>query len=177
MSIAIIVEDGSNVPNANSYVSIADARLYALNRGVVLPVDDDSVASMLINATDYLETFACEYLGKKTSVTQPLEWPRTIKLYEGGCESTPPFGVNEIPKNLIAAQIQGAIAISEGFSLQGNINPQDYVTRETVGPITTEYADPIKVGISPKFGAIDALLAPLFGKCANNGGGFRTYRV
>ncbi|WEM33665.1 head-tail adaptor [Pseudomonas phage PSA-KC1] len=55
MAITIVVEDGSGVTNANSYVSVADARIYASNRGVELPLDDDELAAMLIRSTDYLK--------------------------------------------------------------------------------------------------------------------------
>lgn len=172
MAIEIIVEDGTGKPDANSYVSVADARTYATNRGVELPTDDDDVAAMLIQATDYLEAQACRYQGKRASSSQALEWPRTGVVLN--CDAVPP---NVIPKSLVAAQVQLAMAINAGFDLQPNVSPQDYVTEETVGPITTKYADPTKVGIMPTFGAAAALLAPLFGECASNKFALRTIRV
>ncbi|CDN96774.1 hypothetical protein PSV3_00118 [Septimatrevirus PSV32] len=172
MAIAIVVEDGSGVPNANSYVSVADARIYASNRGVVLPADDDELAAMLIRSTDYLEAQACRYQGRRTSSAQALEWPRTGVFLN--CDEVPS---NVIPKSLIGAQVQLAMAINAGFDLQPNVSPQDYVTREKVGPIETEYADPLSVGIMPTFTAANALLAPLFGECASNKFALRTIRV
>lgn len=172
MAIEIIVEDGSGVANANSYVSVEDARTYASNRGTELPTDDDEVAAMLIRASDYLEAQACRYQGKRTSSSQSLEWPRTGVVLH--CDEVPP---NVIPKSLIASQVQLAMAINAGFDLQPNISPQDYVTREKVGPIETEYADPLAVGIMPTFTAVNALLAPLFGECASNRFALRTIRV
>lgn len=172
MAISIIVEDGSIVANANSYVSVADARTYAANRGVSMPIDDDEVAAMLIQAVDYLEAQACRYQGKRTSTAQGLEWPRRGVLLHG--DEVP---VDVIPKSLIGAQVQLAMAISAGFDLQPNISPQDYITRETVGPITTEFADPVAVGIMPTFTAANALLAPLFGERALNRFALRTMRV
>lgn len=172
MTITIVVEDGSGVTNANSYVSVADARIYASNRGVELPLDDDELAAMLIRSTDYLEAQACRFQGKPTSTTQALQWPRTgVFLNEDEVPS------NVIPKSLIAAQVQLAMAINAGFDLQPNVSPQDYVTREKVGPIETEYADPLSVGIMPTFTAANALLAPLFGECASNKFALRTIRV
>lgn len=172
MAITIVVEDGSGVANANSYVSVADARVYAANRGTELPLDDNEVAAMLIRATDYLEAQECRYQGKRTSPTQALAWPRTGVFLN--CDEVPS---NVIPKSLIAAQTQLAMAINAGFDLQPNISPQDYVTREKVGPIETEYADPVAVGIMPTFTAANALLAPLFGECASNKFALRTIRV
>ena len=172
MAITINVEDGSGIPNANSYVSVADARAYALDRGVTLSANDDELGSMLIRATDYLEVQACLYQGVPTSSTQFLQWPR-IDVYLNG-DALPP---NVIPKSLIAAQVQLAMAITAGFDLQPNISPQDYVKREKVGPTEIEYADPLAVGIMPTFTAVNALLAPLFGECAANKFSLRTIRV
>lgn len=172
MPITIVVEDGSGVAGANSYVSVADARTYAENRGITLPTDDDELAAMLIQASDYLEAQECRYQGDRTSSTQALAWPRTGVELNG--DDFPP---NAIPKSLIGAQVQLAIAINAGFDLQPNISPQDYVTREKVGPIETEYADPVAVGIMPTFTAVNALLAPLFGECAANKFALRTLRV
>lgn len=172
MAISIIVEDGTGVANANSYVSVEDARAYASARGTELPSDADEVASMLIRASDYLEAQECRYQGKRVSPSQALAWPRTGVFLN--CDAVPP---NVIPKSLIGAQVQLAMAINAGFDLQPNISPQDYVTREKVGPIETEYADPTKVGIMPTFGAANALLAPLFGECAANKFALRTIRV
>ena len=172
MPITIIVEDGSGVANANSYVDVADARTYAANRGVTLSVDDDIVASQLIRACDYLEAQECRYQGSRTSAAQALAWPR--KDVELHCEAVPS---NVIPVSLIAAQIQLAMAIHAGFDLQPTISPQDYVTREKVGPIETHYANPQNVGIMPTFTAANALLAPLFGECAADRFTLRTVRV
>lgn len=171
MAITIVVEDGSGVANANSYVSVADARVYATNRGTELPSNDDEVAAMLIRATDYLEAQECRYQGKRTSPTQALAWPRTGVFLN--CDEVPS---NVIPKSLIAAQVQLAMAINAGFDLQPNISPQDYVTREKVGPIETEYADLSKVGIAPTLTSVEALLQPLFGSTMT-GFALRTFRV
>lgn len=172
MAISIIVEDGSGVANANSYVSVDDARTYAKNRGVELPADNDEVAAMLIKSTDYLEAQACRYQGKPTSSTQSLQWPRTGVVLN--CDEVPS---NVIPKSLISAQIQLAMAINAGFDLQPNVSPQDYVIKEKVGPIETQYSDPLNVGIMPTFTAANNLLAPLFGECANSKFAIRTQRV
>lgn len=172
MTIEITIEDGSGVAGANSYISVEDARTYAEARGSDLSTDDDEVASMLIRASDYLEAQECRFQGKRVSSSQSLAWPRIgVTL---NCDEVPQ---NVIPKSLVAAQVQLAMAISAGFDLQPNISPQDYVTREKVGPIETEYADPTAVGILPTFTAANALLAPLFGECAASRFALRTTRV
>lgn len=171
MAIVIIVEDGSGISNANAYVSVSDARAYAEARGVTLPTADDDVAIMLINATDYIESKACQFGGVPTFADQALSWPRTGFEINGE-----PFPVDAIPKNLVKAQCQLVIVLQEGFSLLPNVAPTDYVIEETVGPITTKYADPSIVGTMTTFTAVDALLAPLFGVCGQ-GGLLRSHRV
>lgn len=160
MAITIIVEDGSGVADANAYVSVANVRAYAANRGVTLPSSDDEVAAWLIKATDYLEAMAGEYVGQKTDAAYSLEWPRnyvTINCVD--------LASNAIPKQLINAQCALVLVQNEGLVLQPNIKAADYVIEETVGPITTKYADPANtVGIAGAFTAVDALLAPLLRK-------------
>lgn len=165
MAISIIVEDGSNVANANSYVNLADARTYAANRGQPLSAVDDDAASQLIQAMDYLETL--EYKGVPT-YDDALAWPR--KEVYIGCKL---LDSDAIPKNLRMAQIQLAMAINAGINIMPNTTAQDYVTEETVGPITTKYADPTVVGSRPSLPAVDALLVGLLA----GGGAIRTERA
>jgi hypothetical protein len=176
MAVEIIVEDGSGVANANAYITVAEARLYATQRGITLPTEDDEVAAMIIQATDFLESKSCEYAGRKTSPVQSLEWPRIDAYLDG--DDYPMFPSNSIPKSLKQAQMALVVAVSQGIVLLPNIGPQDYVIEETVGPITTKYANPIAAGIETTFTGVDFLLAPLFGKCGQCGGfSLRTVRV
>lgn len=161
MAINIIVEDGTIVPNANSFVTITEARLYAINRGVVLSANDDDVAAFLIKAIDFLNSKEDCYKGERISAEQELCFPRT--------------GFNPlIPKALKNAQMQAVIEQHNGNDLMPTTSPTDYVIEETVGPLTTKYADPTAVGQSTKFAAIDALLNSL---CKYGGMKLRTVRV
>ena len=173
MAITITVEDGSNVANANSFVTIAEARSYAVERGVSLSATDDDVAVQIIKAKDYLESFANRYQGEIANEDQSLQWPR-IDVYISGSENA--FPSNAIPKQLKSAQCATVLAINEGVDIMPNYSASNFVTEETVGPITTKYADPTKVGIVPTLTAVDSLLTPLFGSTAT-GLAIRTTRV
>lgn len=173
MPITIVVEDGTGVASANSYVTVAEARTYAENRGVTLSAVDDEVAAMLIKAVDYLEAQCCRYQGAKVDENQALCWPRT-GVYFGSSETE--FASDAIPNNLKSAQNALAMAVNQGIDLLPNLLASDYVTEETVGPITTKYANPVTVGMSPNLNAAEALLAPLYGECRSYGG-FTTVRV
>jgi len=67
----IIVENGTVVAGANSYVSEAGLIDYATDRGVVLNGQTDV---LLIKAMDYIESLA--FIGDKHTEDQPLQWPR-----------------------------------------------------------------------------------------------------
>ncbi|URA06921.1 virion structural protein [Xanthomonas phage Pfeifenkraut] len=173
MAIQIIVEDGTEVADANAYVDVAAVRAYAEQRGVTLPADDEEVAAMIIKATDYLESFACKYQGRKTDCDQSLQWPRT-----GVVMCCADYPSNQIPKQLKSAQCAAILIQNEGLVLQPNVTAADYVIEETVGPITTKYANPIQAGISAQFTALDSLLEPLFfASCGQVGLALRTIRV
>ena len=175
MAVTIVVEDGTIVADANSYISVADARAYAEQRGVTLPVSDDEVGAMIINSTDYIESFECKFAGERVSTEQELSWPRADAYL---CGSDTPFPSDQIPKDLKKAQCASVIALSQGLVLMPNITAQDYVTEETVGPITTKYANPIQTGIETKFTGIESLLERLYPDCGCNGGlAIRTVRV
>jgi hypothetical protein len=171
MAITIIIEDGSIVSGANSYASVAQARAFATNRGVELSSDNDVVASMLIQATDYLETFACQYQGEKVDgLEQSLEWPRSGVVIHGK-----ELAETSIPELLVKAQLQAVLAVKAGIALLPNYSARDFVIKEKVGELETQYANPLSVGMQPKLSSVESLLAPLFGSCDFIG--FRTERV
>ena len=173
MAIAITIEDGSNVANANSFVTLVEVRSYAEARGAALPVANDALAVMLIKACDYLEAQANRYQGEIANEGQSLQWPR-IGVYISGSETA--FPSNAIPKQLKSAQSSLVVAINEGVDIMPNYSASDFVTEEIVGPITTKYADPTKVGITPTLTNVEALLQPLFGSTLT-GFALRTTRV
>lgn len=174
--ITLIVEDGSNVIDANTYANIQMARAYANSRpGLVFPVDNNEVAKMLISGMDYIESKACDYQGEPTYENQSLSWPRKCVFIN--CQL---LAEDVIPKQLIAAQIQLAMAINSGVDIFPNVQATDFIIEETVGPITTKYSDPTKVGygdLSPQLTAVNASLAQLFQSCQKQSYSLMTRRV
>lgn len=85
--MTLIVENGTNVPNANSYADLTYIRAYALNRGVTLSVVDADVEAMVFKSMDYIESVASNYQGTKTYTAptytpQSLQFPRSAILYQ-----------------------------------------------------------------------------------------------
>lgn len=169
--VELIIEDGSIVENANSFVTVAEIELYAANRGVILdtnsPVDDDKIAIMAIKAMDYLNSLP--WKGYLIERSQPLCWPRKDIYIE--CYLIPD---NEIPSDVKNAQCQLCLYISSGIDIMPVSGSSAFITREKVGPIETEYSEAIAInqGSSPTLPLVDSLLSEYL-----SGGGFRLKSV
>ncbi len=169
--MSIIVEDGSIVEDANSYVTIEETRTYALNRGVTLSAVDADVSALLINAIDYLEAQRARYQGTKVSSIQSLQFPRFDVVIDG-IEQDPLL----IPSILKQAQMRLVIEANNGIVLMPT-RSGGFVTEDTVGPITTKYSDKVAVSVEPEMTAVDTLLAPLYAPVSSVGMFLTTYRA
>lgn len=126
--MTIVVEDGSIVTGANSYVTEAELTAYATARGVTLSGDTEE---LLIRAMDYTENLS--FRGVKVSSDQPLQWPRGYVVVDG-------YGIDsdEIPDLLKNGQMQVAMAIDNGQDPLADV-PRQKVSA-TVGAISVTYA-------------------------------------
>lgn len=131
--MALIVENGSSLPNANSYISLVDARAYALTIGLDLPVADQDCEAALLKAMPYIESF--EYQGHKADIEQALKFPRNQVYLYGYLLSN-----DVIPDILKKAQVTASSLVYQGVDLLPTISGQ-FVKRERVGPIETDYSD------------------------------------
>jgi len=133
--MAVTIEDGSIVVGADSFVTVAECRAYAVSRGITLPVDDDAVEILLRKAADYLNSLEARYQGCRTDTDtgQPLCFPRD-PVYLYGVY----VGANTIPESLKTAQCQLA-ADANGNDLQAPGDGRE-VLEEQLGPMRTKYA-------------------------------------
>lgn len=77
--MAVIVEDGSCVEGANSYLSVTDFKTYADARGLSYDgKSDDETGEALIRATSWIDaTYRTRFPGVRTyGALQSLQWPR-----------------------------------------------------------------------------------------------------
>lgn len=156
--MALVIENGSLVAGATSYVTVEAARAFAEARAATLPVDDGELESLLIQAADFLESYRDKFKGSKVDPSlQDLQWPRAGVNIDGY-----DFPEDEIPKQLIYAQCQLAIEANL-TDLMPTGDGRD-VIREKVDILETEYA-PGSGGVAqPYFPKVDAFLAPLLKK-------------
>ena len=133
--MAIVVEDGSIVTGANSYVSRADVIAYAASRGVTL-ADTTATDAYLIKSCDYLESFADKFKGERYSRDQALCWPRAGVEIEGY-----DWSEDEVPRQLIAAQCALVVEIHAGSDPFNPDTVQGPIVEETVvGAVSVKYA-------------------------------------
>lgn len=132
MALVLIVEDGTIVPNANSFVTVAEADEYLQANIHVWPVwsdlSEESKEALLIWATRYLDQRAI-WKGRKTNNTSALRWPRTgVKDADGEW-----IGDFTIPPQLKQATIEMARYLIE--SDRSTDRPQDGLSRLKVDVI------------------------------------------
>lgn len=168
--MALVIEDGTIVAGANSFVTRAQIIAYAAARGVVLP-DEDATDINAILAMDFIFT-QC-FKGELVEDDQPLPFPR--KGLVAGDEE-PDFEY-QIPVGIVNAQLQLALDAANGIILSPSSNPTGDLKRTKVGPIERELFAPMLLTLDgkPPLTVAMAWLTPFL--C--NGGAFslKTVRV
>lgn len=106
--VTIIVEDGTGLPNANSYIDVAFAKQYAQDRGIDLG-SDDVISQNLILAADYMGTRG-PFRGKVVSLEQSLDFPRSGLRVHGE-------QFTGVPQKVKNAQAQLLLDIKESGAL------------------------------------------------------------
>lgn len=108
--MAFLVEDGTGVANANSYVTVDEADTYFTDRRKQNWVGSDAdKQAALIAATDYIEQrFGLQFLGCPEFDAQTLSFPRTGLVDPAGNE------VEGIPLRLKQAQYEYALCAMAG---------------------------------------------------------------
>lgn len=142
--MALIVEDGTGLANADSYVSVADADIYASAMGhfawtdVAVTVEQKEVA--LRRATQYIDA-EYTFRGSVLDPDQALEWPR--EEYSWPIRAVVHACCELAVRGLSTALLSDVDASS--------------VKREKVGQIETEYFDPQNGG-QVRYAVVDNLL-------------------
>ena len=134
--MALIVEDGSGVVNANSYVSRADYIAYAATLGVTI-ADDAAADVELIKAAEYIDAHKSNMKGYQVNKSQDMAFPRYNVFIDGWHWSS-----NELPRNLILCQMRFAMDVHDGIDLFNRPANPNLVAKseEVVGAVKVEYA-------------------------------------
>jgi hypothetical protein len=159
--MSLIVEDGTAKPDAESYISAADATTYHANRGnTAWPTDPTAQEQLLRKASDYMqEVYRVKWAGVRSTATQALDWPRiNVPMPDGPgyAAGWPTF----YPINTVPTEVSRACAELALKAVSGDLAPEEgqAIKQETVGPITTIYQD---YSVATRtYRAIDRLLQP-----------------
>lgn len=151
--MALIVEDGSIVEGAESYITVADATTYFEARGNAAwsALASDTVREQVLRkATDYmLGRYGLLWKGDRVSELQALDWPRSAAYANGYLIDS-----GEVPLKVQHACAELAVRASAG-DLSPDVGAQ--VKSETVGPISVTYADGARQ--TEAYKAVDAMLS------------------
>ena len=161
--MALILEDGTGVANANTYADLATIRAYAKLRGVTLSADDAILEAHVHKSMDYLE-------GKKLGLLS-VTWPLKNNKFHNK------IALSETLARLSQAIAQLCMEQHDGVDLSPT-RTDAFVVEETVGPLTTKFSDRHGggEGNAPEMPAVDNLLKPLTG-ARGDAGLFNVIRV
>lgn len=163
----IIVENGTGLADAVSYLSVADADAYLAARGITIwaPLLEAEKEQALVRATDYLvQVYRLKWKGSRVNATQALDWPRAFVEREDYEYSTL-NGTTTIggrfyyPANEVPAEVKKATAEMALRAAAGELAPDigQRTVREKVDVIEVEY-DRYSAQFV-KYRAIDNILA------------------
>ena len=132
--MSLIVETGTKVTNANTYITLDEYKAWLSSRGHDAPADDSAGEIEILKAMDYLQEL--NWAGSRVSREQPLEFPR-YDLYHK--DSSYNVLSDEIPKDLKDAQIEIAYRMREGFDPAEQVDRN--ISREQVDSLSISYAN------------------------------------
>lgn len=123
----MVVEDGTGLSNADSFVSVAYADTYFTTRGVSAWASLTNKEALLIKATDYIEAVYSEsWKGVTLNDTQSLSFPRIID------------DATVYPDRLLKAVCELALKANDGDLL---VDVEQRTIEEKVDVITVKYAE------------------------------------
>lgn len=116
--MALVVEDGSGLPNAESFISAVDASTYHAARGNVAwaAIADDATREIYLRqATDYMEgIYRLRWKGYRLNAVQYLSWPRqSVFLTDIGATNEGSYYGGDgflVPNNVVPTQVKQACA-------------------------------------------------------------------
>jgi hypothetical protein len=156
--MALIVEDGTGLANAESYISVADADTYHTDRSNAAWALLTTAAkeSALRDATEYIDSYY-QFGGYRKTDTQALDWPRFECPKQDVSALALVYWLDTVlPRPLVRACAELALTASSQ-----DLTPDiDRLTsREKLGPLEVEYSD--AAAQYKKFRKIDLLLSEL----------------
>ena len=133
--MTLIVEDGTQVTNSNTYVTEAQLEAYAEGLGVTL---SGELEPMLRKAAEFIDSHEANLKGTRVEREQAMAFPRNGIYIDGWYWTS-----TEIPRQVILCQMALALDINAGVDLYNKpVNPSLVAKRKRVeGAVEVEYAE------------------------------------
>ncbi len=149
--MALVVEDGTGLANAESYVSVAYADQHCVRFGHAswAALTETAKEVALRKATRYIDG-RYRFLGRKLFEIQALQWPRETLSEDWR------WPVRKVQEATVELAVKAAAS-----ALYVDQSPNG-VRVEQVGPIRTEY-DPQRFGGQTRYAEVDEMLAEYVG--------------
>jgi hypothetical protein len=141
----LIVEDGTGVANADSFLSLVDARALAANYGLELDADDTKAEVQLRSGYRGLLTYESTLQGSRTHTVQTGIFPRT-----GVHSNCVAVDGEDIPLDVKLAQLNYSDAINSGY---GTNDVNDGMNLKSFNAVQTTYSETYQDGASKKTNA------------------------
>lgn len=162
--MTLVVETGAIVAGAESFASVAQFKTYSTNFGFsYTTLSDAQIEVALRQATRYLtQEFRMRWKGIRVNAAQALDWPRSGVNTEPTSIGSRWAAYYLVPNDIVPTEVVNAcIIMAQKASAGTDLFPDgtQKTIQETVGPITTKYADgsPQRV----QYDAVESLLAVL----------------
>lgn len=165
--MTLVVEDGSGLAGANSYISVADFEAYCDSRAITLAAGDEDAA--LVRATQFVDgEYRLRFPGTRLNGrAQALEWPRkdAVDVFSEDIEE------DEIPVEIKNATCEAAVReLADPGSLSPDLERGGKIKELAAGSVEIVYADGAPA--ETIFSIIDKALSGIIGKRSNTSSSF-----
>jgi hypothetical protein len=156
MTITITEENGTGVTGANSFTDLDTVKAAIPNNGLAVPADDEDTKLYMIRAYAHIGTYERQFSGYRSNRGQTGVYPRTT-AYSGET----PLDNDEIPVEIVQAQIQLVCDQIAGLTLGTFESDQTIVIEEQVGPIREKRTEKAGLTNDPKLTVFNSIIEPL----------------
>lgn len=165
----MILEDGSGVPDANSYTTLDDAITYCTDHGLTFAASPSTLGeAALIRASIAIDArYSGSYPGyRMAGRSQGLQWPRAAAYDASGWL----ISDREIPIEIIQATIEAAVReLVEPNSMMPDLERGGQIQSIRAGPVEITYSSTASARTT--FTLIDGILSNVLSGLGGSGGG------
>lgn len=165
--MALVVEDGTGLAGANSYVSEAEFEAYCDASALTIEAGDEDAA--LVRATRYIDgEYRLRFPGTRLNGrAQALEWPRKDAVDQFGDD----IDDDEVPVEIKNATCEAAVReLADPGSLSPDLERGGKIKELAAGSVDIIYADGAPA--ETIFSIIDKALSGIVGKRSNTSSSF-----